>query len=179
MKRLVLMIAVALPQVTGAQSDPFMDLSMPSLDDPAPQEGVMQSGEDVPPQKAETPADHFMDLTLPEMDAPVETAEQEKIVQGCVVPGRPEWTIDFPPRERQKGTLLRIMHERLWLSKVTESQSCSCENRWPKWDETEAAFKLYMKDLDMTGVTTVYQAISKGNDSLIIEANKICSEENS
>jgi hypothetical protein len=70
------------------------------------------------------------------------------------------------------------MHERLWLSKVTESGSCSCENRWPGWHDIERTFNLYMKDLDMDGVTTVYQALSKGNEALAIEANTICAEEN-
>lgn len=173
MKRLALTIALALPQMAGAQSDPFMDLTMPDLGAPAGRE------EGVPPDGAAvSQTDPFTDLTMPALTDAAEQAEPDRVVNGCTVPGRPAWTSNFPPKERQRGTLLRLMHERLWLSKVTESGSCSCENRWPGWDETERAFNLYMKDLDMDGVTTVYQAISDGNAALNTEANKICAEEN-
>lgn len=150
MKRLFLALSLLVPQGATAQSDPFMDLTMPDLSAPAAQTSSVR---------------------------PNTTSKPPTIIKGCAVPDRPEWTISFPPQERQKGTLIRLMHERLWLSKVTASESCSCENRWPEWTDTEIAFDLYMKDLTMKDMTTIYQAISKGNDALTIRANEICAEE--
>lgn len=151
MKRLILVLSLLLPQGASAQSDPFMDLTMPDFTAPA----------------VEPSAD--------QLDA---SPKPPTVIKGCEVPARPEWTINFPPQERQKGTLIRLMHERLWLSKVTGSESCSCENRWPEWTETEVAFDLYMKDLSMKDMTLIYQAISRGNDALAMRARELCAEEN-
>lgn len=178
MKRVALIIAMVLPQVAGGQTDPFMDLTMPDLEAPALQSEAERLGEAESWQGGKAPADPLVDLSVLDTDVPIKAAEQERIVKGCVVPGRPEWTVNFPPKERQKGTLIRLMHERLWLSKVTQSGSCSCENRWPKWEVTGAIFNLYMKDLDANSITAIYQSISKGNDALVLEANAICEKEN-
>lgn len=173
MKRLVLMIAVALPQVAGAQSDPFMDLSIPSLEDPAPQEGVMQSGEAVPPQRAAKAADTFMDLAMPSMsDKSVAPSPY-----GCPPQERPAWEAELPIRESYKSVLLLNIYEAIWIRNVERDGTCNCDKRVPAWDEADLIYQTLFANLESGDQIDVRLKLSEANRLRLREVDKLCNEE--
>ncbi|MDO5370677.1 hypothetical protein [Paracoccus sp. (in: a-proteobacteria)] len=168
MKRLALMIALALPQMAGAQSDPFMDLTMPNLGAPAGQEDV------APPDGAAVPQpDPFVDLTMPDMSE--RTAEPS--LYGCPPQERPAWRENLSGREVYKSRLLTEIYDAIWIRNVESAGTCNCETRVPSWDEADLIYQTIFANMDISDQKNAELKINVANRIRRREAEKLCNKE--
>lgn len=168
MKRLALMIALALPQMAGAQSDPFMDLTMPDLGAPAGREDV------VPPDGAAvSQADPFMDLTIPDMSE----RAAEPSLYGCPPQERPAWRENLSGREVYKSRLLTEIYDAIWIRNVESAGTCNCETRVPSWDEADQIYQTLFANLDSAVQIEIRLKLGAANRLRQREVDKLCNKE--
>lgn len=168
MKRLCLATALLLPQIAGAQSDRFMDLTMPDLSAPVGQiEGAL------PTAVAASEADPFMDLTMP-------TISDKSVAPspyGCPSKERPAWEAQLPIRESYKSVLLLNIYEAIWIRNVERDGTCNCDNRVPSWNEADLIYQTLFANLESGDQINVRLKLSEANRLRLREVDKLCNEE--
>ncbi|MGY6696705.1 MAG: hypothetical protein ACXIUW_11875 [Roseinatronobacter sp.] len=115
-----------------------------------------------------------MDLTLPEIFT---SGEPDREVNGCVVPGRPDWLLAVSAEDHVARMVVNAIGRANWKRKVSETQDCSCENRWPDWPAVIAEFQEKYAGLDRSALSAVeaeYRTIMRREAN---SARSICREQ--
>ena len=55
-------------------------------------------------------------------------------------PPQPEWVDNIPLRESHNKLLIQQMYRAQSMQAVADSGDCSCETRFPSWEQTETQF---------------------------------------
>ncbi|MEM9360358.1 MAG: hypothetical protein AAGB04_29620 [Pseudomonadota bacterium] len=55
-------------------------------------------------------------------------------------PAEPEWMAELPSRERYKRLVIQTIYRAQGVERVVEAQECSCETRFPTWDNAVQHF---------------------------------------
>lgn len=169
MKRLILIISLVLPQVADAQTDAFMDLTMPDLGAP-----VGTAKADVPSGSVSA-VDLSMDVTL--SSQPSASGRMAPSPYGCPSQMRPTWEADLPIRESYKSVLLLNIYEAMWIRNVERDGTCNCENRVPSWDEADLIYQTIFANFEAADQTSARLKLGEANRLRLREVDKLCKEE--
>lgn len=125
------------------------------------------------PLAAQAQENTFIDLTMPDFSV---RAEPDKEVRGCLVPGRPEWLMNIPGRETYRATLIRLLHDSIWIAEVEAAELCTCEMRWPTWDKTLETYFIAYGHLSIDTQQTIAQELNNHVAPRRQAANSKCVE---
>jgi hypothetical protein len=147
-----------------------LTFAMPALAQTAPDLGDLDPNK-LPPAPADSAAH---DLTLPELYT---SAEPDREVNGCIVPGRPDWLSEMNPATTNERMIVHGMQRLRWKQAVAESGECSCELRYPDWAATISDFNENYALLDRHAMFEIDMAYRAQIRSLHAHATSICREQ--
>ena len=126
---------------------------------------------EVKPAPANDPA---MDLSIGTFYT---SGEPDRVVNGCIVPGRPDWLLAADADTHVARMVVSAMGRAGWKNKVVESGECSCINRWPNWSEVIDEFYESYGGLDRSALNSIEREY-RGNMRLNARAARsICQEQ--
>ena len=146
-----------------------LTFAMPALAQTTPDLGDLNP-KTLPPAPAESAAH---DLTLPELYT---SAEPDREVNGCIVPGRPDWLVEMNPATTNERMIVHGMQRLRWKQAVVESGECSCELRYPDWAAIISDFNKDYALLDRQAMFEIDMAYHDKAAALRAEAAAICHE---
>lgn len=126
----------------------------------------------LPPAPADSAAH---DLTLPELYT---AAEPDREVNGCRVPGRPDWLIEMNPATTNERALVNAMYQHRWSTAVVAQEDCACALRHPEWADIIAKFEENYAGLDRAAMSDVRHRYNGEHHQYIARARAICREHN-
>ncbi|WP_071796438.1 hypothetical protein [Natronohydrobacter thiooxidans] len=146
-----------------------LTFALPALAQTAPELRDLDP-DTLPPAPAESAAH---DLTLPELYT---SAEPDREVNGCIVPGRPDWLVEMNPATTNERMIVHGMQRLRWKQAVVESGECSCELRYPDWAAIISDFNENYALLDRQAMFEIDMAYHDKAAALRAEAAAICHE---
>lgn len=169
MKRLILVLSLLVPQGATAQSDPFMDLTMPDLGTSAGNEKGLK------PATTAAQSDPSIELTA--SSQPSTAGHVAPSPYGCPPQIKPAWEADLSIRDSYKSVLLLNIYEATWIRNVEHDGTCSCSNRVPSWDEADLIYQTIFANLEPADQMNARLKLAEANRLRLREVDKICDKE--
>lgn len=79
-----------------------------------------------------------LDLSLPDIFG---SSEPDREINGCIVPGRPDWVWQMDPKLTNERALVNAMYQHRWSTAVVENEDCACALRYPAWQTVIEEFQ--------------------------------------
>lgn len=148
-----------------------LTLAMPVLAQTAPDLSDLDPNT-LPPASAQGNA---LDLTLPELYT---SSEPDREVNGCIVPGRPDWLIEMNPATTNERALVNAMYQHRWSTAVVTEEDCACALRYPYWDDVIADFEARYAGLGRQELFEAVRPYHAEHHQQVSKARAICREHN-
>lgn len=148
-----------------------LTLAMPALAQTAPELSDLDPNK-LPPAPVDSAAH---DLTLPGLYT---SAEPDREVNGCIVPGRPDWLVEMNPATTNERALVNAMYQHRWSTTVVAQEDCACALRYPDWADVIAKFEENYAGLDRAAMSDVRHRYNGEHHQYIARARAICREHN-
>jgi len=145
--------------------------AMPALAQTAPELSDLDPNK-LPPAPVDSAAH---DLTLPELYT---SAEPDREVNGCIVPGRPDWLVEMNPATTNERALVNAMYQHRWSTAVVAQEDCACALRYPDWAEIIAEFEARYAGLDRQELFEAVRPYHAEHHQQVSKARAICREHN-
>lgn len=89
-------------------------------------------------------------------------------------PPRPDWIVNADVREAHKMNLVQEMYRAQSLQAVVEAGECSCETRFPSWDDASAYYFEHYSGLSRHEILDRTSEYRRTANELRQEAMPIC-----
>jgi len=116
-----------------------------------------------------------LDLTVPELHP---ASEPDREVNGCIVPGRPDWLIEMNPATTNERALVNAMYQHRWSTAVVTEEDCACTLRYPDWDDVIADFEARYAGLGRQELFEAVRPYHAEHHQQVSKARAICREHN-
>ena len=144
--------------------------AMPALAQTVPDLGDLDPNT-LPPAPADSPV---QDLTLPEFYI---SAEPDREVNGCRVPGRPDWLIEMNPATTAERAMVHAIYNLRWSEAVVAHEDCACALRYPDWAEVIAEFKESYAGLGRQEMFDAQMSYRAAYHRIVSQADTICRDQ--
>ncbi|MDD7972010.1 hypothetical protein [Roseinatronobacter alkalisoli] len=114
-----------------------------------------------------------LDLSLPDLFG---SSEPDREINGCIVPGRPDWVWQMDPTTTNERALANAMYQHRWSAAVVENQDCGCALRYPDWHEVIEEFQSNYDGMDPQEMFKIIMAYRSKFHQVVSRADSICSE---
>lgn len=105
----------------------------------------------------------------------IPTIGEEPVYEFCQDrPARPEWIENIEPKEAHYGQLVQMMYRAQSLRAVVESGECSCETRYPSWDDAQVYYYEHYSDLERWEVLERTNEYSRSANEFRRAARPVC-----
>ena len=145
--------------------------AMPALAQTVPDLGDLDPNT-LPPAPADSPV---QDLTLPELYI---SAEPDREVNGCRVPGRPDWLIEMNPATTAERAMVHAIYNLRWSEAVVAHEDCACALRYPDWAEVIAEFKASYAGMGRQEMFDAQMLYRAAFHQIVSQADTICRDQN-
>lgn len=145
--------------------------AVPALAQTVPDLGNLDPNK-LPPAPAESAA---QDLTLPELYT---SAEPDGQVNGCRVPGRPDWLVEMNPATTAERAMVHAIYNLRWSEAVVAHEDCACALRYPDWAKVIAEFKESYAGMGRQEMFDVQMSYRAMHHQHVARARTICRERN-
>ena len=156
MKPALLGLALFVAMPVLAQTAPDLNDLDPNTLPPAPAQG------------------NGLDLTLPQLYT---ASEPDREINGCIVPGRPDWLIEMNPATTNERALVNAMYQHRWSTAVVTQEHCACALRYPDWDDVIADFEARYAGLDRATMSDARHRYNAEHHQQVSKARAICREQ--
>lgn len=156
MKPALLGLTLLLAMPALAQTTPDLNDLDPNILPPAPVQG------------------NALDLTIPELYT---SSEPDLEVNGCIVPGRPDWLIEMNPQTTNERAMVHAIYNLRWSRAVVENEDCTCALRYPDWADVIAEFNTRYAGLDKQQMFDAQMSYRGAYHRIVSRADTICREQ--
>ncbi len=148
-----------------------LSFALPVLAQTAPDLGDLDPNK-LPPAPAESAAH---DLPLPELYT---SAEPDREVNGCIVPGRPDWLVEMNPATTAERAMVHAIYNLRWSEAVVAHEDCACALRYPDWAKVIAEFKESYAGMGRQEMFDAQMSYRAMHHQHVARARAICREHN-
>lgn len=156
MKPALLGLALFLALPAFAQTAPDLNDLDPNTLPPAPAQG------------------NALDLMMPQLYT---ASKPDRVVNGCIVPGRPDWLIEMNPATTNERAMVHAIYNLRWSKAVVENEDCACALRYPDWAEVIAEFNESYAGMDKQQMFDVQMSYRGEYHQIVSRADTICREQ--
>lgn len=104
------------------------------------------------------------------------SGEPDREINGCIVPGRPDWIIEINPSRNIEQWLVSAIWRYLGGSRVVETEDCSCELRFPSWADAIDYFDENYAGMERVAMNNVRLDYGPKSREMARKADDICQE---
>ncbi|WFE77205.1 hypothetical protein [Roseinatronobacter sp. S2] len=156
MKHALLGLALFVAMPVLAQTAPDLNDLDPNTLPPAPAQG------------------NALDLMMPQLYT---ASEPDRVVNGCIVPGRPDWLIEMNPATTNERAMVHAIYNLRWSKAVVENEDCDCALRHPDWAEVIAEFNESYAGMDKQQMFDTQMSYRSMHHQRVARARAICREQ--
>ena len=148
-----------------------LTFALPALAQTAPDLGDLDPNK-LPPAPTDGAAH---DLTLPQLYT---SAEPDREVSGCIVPGRPDWLVEMNPATTAERAMVHAIYNLRWSEAVVGQEDCACALRYPDWAEVIAEFKASYAGMGRQEMFDAQMLYRAAFHQIVSQADTICRDQN-
>ncbi len=147
-----------------------LTFTVPALAQTTPELGDLDPNK-LPPAPADSAAH---DLTLPELYT---SAEPDREVNGCIVPGRPDWLVEMNPTTTAERAMVHAIYNLRWSEAVVAHEDCTCALRYSDWAEVIAEFKESYAGMGRQEMFDAQMSYRAAYHQIVSQADTICRDQ--
>ena len=115
-----------------------------------------------------------LDLSLPDIFG---SSEPDREINGCIVPGRPDWVWQMDPKLTAKRGMVNALYNLRWSEAVVAQNDCSCAVRFPDWKNVIEEFQANYVRLDRQEMFDTQMSYRSRHHQKVAQARAICREQ--
>ena len=115
-----------------------------------------------------------LDLSLPDIFG---SSEPDREINGCIVPGRPDWVWQMDPKLTNERALVNAMYQHRWSTAVVENEDCACALRYPAWQTVIEEFQERYVALEHREMSDTRHQFNREHHQKVAQARAICREQ--
>ena len=128
------------------------------------------SPDQLPPAPASDPS---MDLSIGTIYT---SGEPDRVLNGCTVPGRPDWIIEINPTRNVEQWLVSAIWAYIGGTQVVETGDCLCEKRFPSWELAMEYFDANYAGMERSDMNRVRLEYGPKSRNQVRSADEMCKD---
>ncbi len=104
------------------------------------------------------------------------SGEPDREINGCIVPGRPDWIIEINRSRNVEQWLVSELWAYLGSTRVLEMENCACELRYPSWADAIEYFDANYAGMERIEMDRIRQQYVRKRIAANREADDMCKE---